>query len=484
MNRRYKRTTVVVTFAVAVLGASVARAQQDQQQSPASEATWQQKYEELEKKLNALEDKLDTKVQTDDAKAQEQAAKEKEAPVIRAGQNGFILQSADTNFWLRVGGYGQFDARFYLHDKPNNGIDTFVPRRVRPILEGAVYQDFYFRLMPDFGNGASSSTILQDAYVEWQHWSWLKPRVGKYKPPVGLEQLQQDQWLVFAERGLPSDLVPQRDVGVQFSGDLFDGTVSYAAGVFNGVVDNSIGDVGAWDSKDGAARLFLQPFKNSDIAALKGFGFGAGGSIGFRDFSGTTTNLPAYKTTGQLTFFSFDKGVILDGQQLRGTPQAYYYWGPLGVLGEYTVSDETARRGAVRDDLRNNAWQTEASFVLTGEDASYNGVTPRRVFKLGTGGWGAVEVAGRYGELHLDPNAFSKTPSGAGLRFADPTKNAQEAREWGVGLNWYLNRNVKLVLDYEETSFDGGAGSETSSTFSTRNRATEQVVISRAQIVF
>jgi phosphate-selective porin OprO and OprP len=62
-------------------------------------------------------------------------------------------------------------------------------RRVRPILEGTFYHDFDFRIMTDFGNGAASSTLLQDAYLEWHHWSWLKIRAGKFKPPVGLEQL-------------------------------------------------------------------------------------------------------------------------------------------------------------------------------------------------------------------------------------------------------------------------------------------------------
>jgi hypothetical protein len=43
---------------------------------------------------------------------------------------------------------------------------------------------------------------------------------------------------------------------------------------------------------------------------------------------------------------------------------------------------------------------------------------------------------------------------------------------------------VKLVLDYEQTSFDGGAGSVSSSTYFVENRATEQVVITRTQIFF
>jgi phosphate-selective porin OprO/OprP len=36
---------------------------------------------------------------------------------------------------------------------------------------------------------------------------------------------------------------------------------------------------------------------------------------------------------------------------------------------------------------------------------------------------------------------------------ADPTKNADRAREWSAGINWYVNRYVKIVTDYEHTSF-------------------------------
>ena len=306
----------------------------------------------------------------------------------------------------------------------------------------------------------------------------------KYKPPVGLEQLQQDQWLFFAERGLPSDLVPQRDVGLQLSGDLFGGIVSYAGGIFNGVVDNGIADFDTWDSKDGVARIFLQPFKTTDLDPLKGLGFGVAGTIGNQQFTSSSTNLPTYKTTGQLTFFSYRSGVAPNGTEFRGTPQAYYYWGPLGLLGEYVVSEQDVQAGAVHDQLRNKAWQAQASFVLTGENATYNGVIPRRPFDPKKGGWGALELVGRYGDLRIDPDAFSTAPTAANLRFADPTKSAQEAREWGVGLNWYLNRSVKLVLDYEQTTFNGGAGTATATTYNIRDRQTEQVIITRAQISF
>ena len=38
--------------------------------------------------------------------------------------------------------------------------------------------------------------------------------------------------------------------------------------------------------------------------------------------------LPAYKTVGQNTFFTFASGVTSAGHRFTETPQAFYYLGP------------------------------------------------------------------------------------------------------------------------------------------------------------
>ena len=85
------------------------------------------------------------------------------------------------------------------------------------------------------------------------------------------------------ERGLPTFLVPTRDLGVQVWSDLREGLVSYAIGGFNGARDSGnadVGDIDSNDAKDVAARVFTQPFLETNWEMLRGFGIGMGFSYG------------------------------------------------------------------------------------------------------------------------------------------------------------------------------------------------------------
>ena len=127
-------------------------------------------------------------------------------------------------------------------------------------------------------------------------------------------------------------------------------------------------------------------------------------------------------------------------------------------MGEYIISMEDVSKGAVHQRLDNSAWQVTASYVLTGEKASYTGVVPENPFNPLDGRWGAFELAARVGQLDVDSDAFANYGTAAKSDYlADSTKSASEAMNWGVGLNWYLNRDVKLMLDYDQTKFKGGA---------------------------
>jgi phosphate-selective porin OprO and OprP len=390
------------------------------------------------------------------------AASAKEAPVVQAGRTGFFIKSASGDFQLRVGGYMHADGRFYASRPASGIVDTFVLRRVRPVLEGTVAKYVNFRLMPDFGEG---KTVLQDAYVELRYFPKATLRAGKFKAPFGLERLQSATDILFVERGLPTALVPNRDLGVQLSGDLAKGRLNYAAGVFNGTPDGGSVDADSDIGKDTVLRVFATPFQTAAAGhPLKGLGFGVAASIGSQRGA-----LPSFKTAGQATFFGYASGAAASGNRTRVSPQAQYYQGPLGLFAEYVQSNQRIVRGAAAAIVNNSAWQVAGSYLLTGETKA-RGLVPLQAMDPGKRGWGAWEIAGRFGHLKVDPVVYSK-----GL--ADPASAARRARAWAAGLNWYLNGNVKTALDYEQTSFEGGAAAG-------GRRPRESTILSRIQVGF
>lgn len=429
----------------------------------ASAGSVNEKIEDLDQRQRVLERKWEV---------EEEKAKDK--AVVTAGKEGFSFKTGDGKFVLKLKGLLQADGRFFAGLPQNLGLgtNTFLVRSLRPTLEGTVFNRFEFRLTPDFGNGAAT---LQDAYLDIRFLPQLKLRGGKQKEPVGLERLQAENNQLFVERGLPTNLVPNRDIGFQLFGDIGDGIFSYAVGGFNGVSDGASADIDTNDGKDVAVRLFAQPFLKTDIPFLKGLGIGIAGTYGKQKGTAAAPNLPSYKTAGQVTFFRYitdsatpANTVFAQGRSERFSPQLYYYWGPFGFLGEYVLSKQNVSTAAVGADLTHHAWQTAASFVLTGEDASYKGVKPKKPLNFKKGAWGALEVAARYNELRVDDDAFPT--------FAGTAASARQARAFGGGFNWYLNDNVKLVADFEHTGFEGGVAGG--------NRHAENVVQTRLQLAF
>ena len=240
--------------------------------------------------------------------------------------------------------------------------------------------------------------------------------------------------------------------------------VGYQLGVFNPVPDNSLSDTSPSNSRDYTARIFATPFQpNENFLSKLGVGFAAqGGSV-------DGVALPAYKTVGQNTFFNFASGVVSAGHRTTVAPQAFYYLGGFGLLAEDTVTEEEFQKGTNRRDVALRSWQVKASYILTGEKKSFGSPNPRRPFSLADHTWGAWELAARTGDFRVDQGLFA-----AG--FASINSSPSFAREWVVGVNWYLNRIFRTSVDYGHTNFLGGAVNA--------DRAAERVILARFQINF
>src|SRR5205085_1477715 len=125
----------------------------------------------------------------------------------------------------------------------------------------------------------------------------------------------------------------------------------YQLGIFNGVADGGSDDIETVDGdKDIAGRLMFQPFLKTSFEPLQGLAFGLAGTTGRQKGA-----LRSFVSPGQQRFFGYNTGVgtnaataniTADGEHWRLVPQAYYYWGPLGVYGEYAISNQEVSRSA------------------------------------------------------------------------------------------------------------------------------------------
>ena len=417
---------------------------------------------EVDQRLRVVERKQELQVEAD-------AAKAATATTLALDAGKGLSAKAPGGLEVKLRGLVQADLRHFADGSSQN--DGFLFRRIRPTLEGTWGPLVGFRLTPEF---AGDSATIVDAYVDLKFDPRATVRVGKVKGPVGLERLQSGGATAFVERGFPTELAPNRDLGAQLQGDVFGGALNYTVGVYNGTVD---GRDAVTSNPDGefeyAGRLFWEPFKNRDgnpgtlgigVAASVGDTFGAGNNF-----------LPRYRTPGQEQFFGYGSNIAANGERLRKTVQGYYYRGPLGFLGEWITSSQEVRVASgtgvgTRAKLENEAWQVVAGWVLTGEDASFRGVLkPSSPFAIGKDGWGALELTGRYGRIDIDDAAFPL--------FANAAASAKGASSWGIGLNWYLTQNLKLAASYTQADFDGGAAAGA-------DRVDEKTLFTRAQLSF
>jgi phosphate-selective porin OprO/OprP len=245
--------------------------------------------------------------------------------------------------------------------------------------------------------------------------------------------------------------------------------LEYQLALTNGAPDQVNATSGTDNDQTVTGRIFTHPFHDTDVAALKGAGIGVAASYGSHSASVATPNLTTgYVTPTQSKFFTYATTAFADGAQWRINPQVMYYHGPFSLIGEYVLEDQGIKNGAVESTVQNTAWEAISTYVLTGEDARFDGVVPKNNFDPKRGTWGAFELAGRVSQLRVDDSAFPT--------FASLSTSAKEATETTFGGNWYMNPNVKLNLDFTLTTFDGGAVNG--------DRATEKAVLSRAQFKF
>jgi phosphate-selective porin OprO/OprP len=170
----------------------------------------------------------------------------------------------------------------------------------------------------------------------------------------------------------------------------------------------------------------------------------------------------------------------VSGAQVYGVEAAGTY-GPLFFQGEYYWFniDRTANTGLPpfgAPSLKFDGGYAEASYVLTGEthkynaaSASYGGIKPEHPFSWQANSWGAWEIAARFSTMDLN----DQVATAAGI--AGGRQNIYTA-----ALNWYVNGNVRFMLDY----LHGDISKRASSTSAVDAGSHFDAIAMRTQVAF
>ena len=240
------------------------------------------------------------------------------------------------------------DFRGFPDADDGKDIDSFLIRRARIALDGIFATYIDYRLMVDFAQKQSATNlqaveIIQDAYANLHYWDAFQFEAGKFKQPIGFEQLIQDRYTPFIERSMFDQLLPGRDVGLMAHGEmLFSDRFDWAVALANGQFQNL--DYDDNNKKDFTFRMLFRPFNGSwEVSWLKRLQFGIDATTGVEhdNFSqnaagGTGFQLKTPATIPWLTFnntaaTATGTDVFEDGLRMRIAPSIAYFIGGLGM---------------------------------------------------------------------------------------------------------------------------------------------------------
>lgn len=366
---------------------------------------------------------------------------------------------------LRVDFHLKFQGDFRDND-PDLERPLFDLNRTRVGIEGRFLRDFEFEVEREIreeisrGNFDNPQHPWRDVYVNFRRFRDFQLQVGKFKVPFSLEQLTGPTRLDFVYRSrLADQIAPGRDLGLKLHGRFFERGLNYEVGIFKQDGENArasaVAEVNEFtairEEAPSGQRAFAGRLTGAPLRLLPLPATLQDAHLGIAVVS--TTVPPGFGREGlkslrgrMITGHTFFPRLFTHGQRLRLGTEFAWLPGPFSLKGEFThVSDQRLGQGIRGNDLPDlitRAWYVSGTWVVTG-DPKASVSEPRREFIFGRG-IGAVELGARFEAIRFGSADHIGAPS-RGNRAANVLGNSD--RIWTVGVNWYVNRWVKIQFN-------------------------------------
>lgn len=365
-------------------------------------------------------------------------------PLSAESQDGFLVfqnKAADYRIWFDV--RVQTDGAVFWGepegtDKIGNGASI---RRARFAIKGQFRKNWYGELDMDLADGVVE---LKDAYMRFDGIRNMQLQVGNFKENFSISRNTTSRYLQFIERPMAVAFAPSRHLGLQakFEVPVFWAAVGYFLQPVDGAetranVEDNNKDYGNSTGYSLTGKMVVRPLYELEDASLH-IGFAASyrtpkadlspknyGSVRISSRNATVINRKKYLDTGYIPNVNFE---LMYTAELAG-----HYKG-LRWEAAY-LRDDVHIEQHIADSPTKRFWgvYAQAGVLLFGGrqnydagGAKYTRITPGR-------DWGDVELCARYDRLDLDSQGVY---GGA-------------ANGWTVGVNYWVNSNIKIMLNYQ-----------------------------------
>lgn len=363
-----------------------------------------------------------------------------------------VFESEDSDYKIWLDGRVQADYAGFFgvnedYDAIGNGASI---RRARFAVKAQVTRNWYGEIDIDMANGFAE---LKDAILRYDGIKNVEIQVGNFKENFSMQRNTSSRYLQFMERPMVTYLAPSRHIGANIkysipliwaSGGIFFQEIAGVEEVTN-VQDNNK-DYGRGTGESFTGKLVIRPLhKSADM------GLHIGGGLSYR----TPKSHDAPGDYGGMRFStrnstSINRKKYIDTDVIKGVDHSLLYTAELA--GHYKgLRVESAYIGTTvylkddspavnKNDKSFGGWYAQAGYLLFGgqQRYDYGGAKYNRVQRGQK--WGDVELTARY--ECIDLNDFD----------GDVYGGAGEA--YALGLNFWVNNNVKFMLNYQYNNND------------------------------
>jgi len=335
------------------------------------------------------------------------------------------------------GDYGDYEDFWEKQDSLTGGV---ILRRARFALKSQLWNDWYGEVDLDF---AEEAAAIKDAYISYRglFGGEGRVRVGNFRIPNGLEEVTTSRNLMFMERSQGTEpFVVGRRMGIEATG--WKPKYRWSVAMFGADVEDFVKE--ANEQINFAGRLNWAPISSDESTLM----VGASGSMQKPTFVGAPDDA-GERSVSSVKFNTRPESNVSDTKfvyaKIKDVEKYSNFGGELAYVNkrfmfqsEYMVAN--IDRYEDKESISYNGGYAFASFFLTNDqhqydhkDAEFARVTPR----ASSGAW---EVAVRYSFVDLND-------------LEDLAVDGDDEQHGGstsitLGVNYYPNPNVKLMLNY------------------------------------